>query len=249
VSFASFVPVLNQLANDTTRTFTVPFGNVTNAASYEVEAATDVAFTANRVAVTSTGTSAQVTVPTYGRKFVRVRAIDPQGGRGRPAATRTIYIAQLDQAHVPASFTLFAGGNTHKSQTFTVGRSGVLTHIDIYIVFAGVDMLFDVRATAAGVPVESDATTLYAEVIPSARITSSTYYTFPLGPNGIAVTAGQVFAFVMRPNGTASFQWNGTNTNAYPGGVWRYRNPGAGVNVWTVSDANFDMAFRTFVSP
>jgi hypothetical protein len=97
--------------------------------------------------------------------------------------------------------------------------------------------------------VESDATTLYAEVIPSARITSSTYYTFPLGPNGIAVTAGQVFAFVMRPNGTASFQWNGTNTNAYPGGVWRYRNPGAGVNVWTVSDANFDMAFRTFVSP
>lgn len=249
LTFASFVPTLPVLPNFISTTFPVVFRSVPGAASYEVESATNAAFTANRVAVTTTDTTTPITAGEFGRHLVRVRAIDAQGGRGRPTANRDTYLAQLDQQHVPASFTLFAGGNTHKAMTFTVGQTGTLTQIDIYIAFAATDMLFDVRATTGGAPNESDAVTLYDEVIPATRITTAGYYSFPLGANGIAVTAGQVLAFVMRPTTGLSFQWNGTNTNAYAGGVWYFRNPSGGVNTWTISNATFDMAFRTYVSP
>jgi hypothetical protein len=92
--FASFVPVLGTLPSiATSTTFLVSFGSVTGAASYELEAATNSAFTVNRVTVATTATSAQVAVPTYGSYFVRVRAIDAYDGRGRACPPKTILLA------------------------------------------------------------------------------------------------------------------------------------------------------------
>lgn len=252
VTFASFVPVVTALPPTlTSRSLTVAWSAVPGAVSYDVEAATDAAFTTNRVTMSASATSVDITTPTFGRYFVRVRAVDGLGVRGRSTTPQTIRLAQLDQSFEPGTFTLFAGGSTHKAQTFTVGVSGTLTQIDIYIQFASTDVFFDVRATGVGgVPLESDATTLYAETIPASRFGAAGYYSFVLGPNGIPVTNGQVLAFVMRPvTSTLSYQWNGRNDNSYTRGVWHFRNPSSGVTTWTVADPTFDLAFRTFVSP
>jgi hypothetical protein len=94
VTFASFVPVVDPLpGSGTGKTFTVGFGAVQGAASYEVEAATDESFTTDRIAVPSTQTSVEVTVAAYGNHFVRVRAIDPLTTRGRPSAAQSIGLA------------------------------------------------------------------------------------------------------------------------------------------------------------
>jgi hypothetical protein len=94
VTFASFVPVANPLPPSVTgKTFTLVFGPVSGAGSYEVEVATDETFTTNRVAVPSTETSVDVTVAEFGSYFVRVRAIDPLDARGRPSATQAIDLA------------------------------------------------------------------------------------------------------------------------------------------------------------
>jgi PKD repeat protein len=94
--FASFVPTMSALPSTaTSTTFMVSFGSVPDAASYELEAATNQTFAANRVAVATTTTSTPVTVPTYGTYYVRVRAIDAYQGRGRACPFQTIRLTSL----------------------------------------------------------------------------------------------------------------------------------------------------------
>jgi N-acetylneuraminic acid mutarotase len=86
ITLASFLTSISQFVQSPgTKSFTVNFGPVAGAASYEVEAATDSAFTANHVVQPSTQTSVVVTVPTSGPYSVQVRAIDPYQARGRPS--------------------------------------------------------------------------------------------------------------------------------------------------------------------
>lgn len=249
VSFASFVSTVTPLLPTTSTTFKVEFADVPSASSYEVQAARDPGFTTSVVTAMATGLSADVTAAQYGRHYVRVRAIDPYGGRGRPSTAQIIHVAGEDQVFDPASFTLFAGGNTEKAQTFTVGVTGTLTQIDMYIQFAATDILFDIRGTSGGAPIESNNAALYSETHPAARFTGAGFYSFPLGTDGIPVVAGQVLAIVMRGATTMSFQWNGRNDNSYPGGVWYYRGGSVPALTWTISNATFDCAFRTYVSP
>jgi hypothetical protein len=83
VTFNTFVSTVSPLQRPGRKTFTVNYASVTNASSYEVFAATDSFLTLNVVTTTATGTSASLTVPTYERYFVGVRAVDPYGTRGR----------------------------------------------------------------------------------------------------------------------------------------------------------------------
>jgi hypothetical protein len=97
--FASFVPALSPLpAMGTSTVFTVSFGSVPGASSYEVEAATNATFAANRMAIPTTTTSTDVMVPTYGTYYIRVRAIDAYQGRGRASPSQTILILPLPGA-------------------------------------------------------------------------------------------------------------------------------------------------------
>lgn len=93
VSFPPFVVAPNALpASVTGKTFTVSFTSVQNAASYRIEAATDAAFASIKVTQTvqAPATTASITVPDYGTYFVRVRAIDPYSGAGKPSTPQTI---------------------------------------------------------------------------------------------------------------------------------------------------------------
>jgi hypothetical protein len=94
VNLTSFVPVLNPLPpSGTSTTFAVQFSSVVGATSYEVETATDAAFTAGRQAFPTTATSLNVTVADFGTRFVRVRGIDPFQLRGRPSPSQSIVLA------------------------------------------------------------------------------------------------------------------------------------------------------------
>jgi len=86
VTLATFLTSVGQIVQSPgTKSLTVNFNAVAGAASYEVEAATDSAFTTNHVVQPNTQTSVVVTVPTSGPYSVRVRAIDPYQARGRPS--------------------------------------------------------------------------------------------------------------------------------------------------------------------
>jgi hypothetical protein len=93
VTFVSFVPVVNPLPTGvTSRTFSVTYASLPNAASYEVEAATNAGFTANRVSVNGTTTTQSLTAPVVGQYFVRVRAVDPFSVPGQWSAVQQIQL-------------------------------------------------------------------------------------------------------------------------------------------------------------
>jgi hypothetical protein len=118
--FASFVPTMIALpSSGTSTTFTVSYGSVAGAASYEVEAATNQAFTANRVAVSymPLATSAAITVPTYGTYYVRVRAIDGFQGRGLASPFQMIQLAALPA--VPDALTATGISNKQINLSWT----------------------------------------------------------------------------------------------------------------------------------
>ena len=128
VDFAPFMPTMLVLPpSGTSTTFTVNYGSIPGAASYEVEAATDEAFTANRVAVAATQTSAQVTVTVPGTYYVRVRAIDMFQGRGVPCPFQTIQVAApptILLSTLTANFGTTQGGPNPAAQMISVNNSG-----------------------------------------------------------------------------------------------------------------------------
>ncbi len=93
VALASFVPTMSSFpASITTKTFPVSFSSIADAVSYQVETATDSAFTINRDSVTTTQTSMDVTVPVDGSYYVRVRAMDAYQARGRATAPDSLRV-------------------------------------------------------------------------------------------------------------------------------------------------------------
>jgi len=93
VTLASFVPIMSSLPSSiTTKTFPVSFSSIPDAVSYQVETATDSAFTINRDSVSTTQTSSNVTVPVDGTYYVRVRAKDPYQARGRATALDSLRV-------------------------------------------------------------------------------------------------------------------------------------------------------------
>src|SRR2546429_4114050 len=86
VSFHSFVPASDSLPSSATgKTFTVSYAGVAGAARYQVEAATDQAFTANKVSVDVAGghTAGNNTVARHGTFFTPVRPMQDHQGTGQ----------------------------------------------------------------------------------------------------------------------------------------------------------------------
>jgi hypothetical protein len=86
----------------------------------------------------------------------------------------------LDQSFEPTSPNVFAGidPSADKAQTFTVGITGQLTRVDVYIrrLDAGTSdsLVFDIRETVSGVPIEDDGTTLASATLAPSSVPLTT---------------------------------------------------------------------------
>jgi len=136
---------------------------------------------------------------------------------------------------------------TDRAQTFTVGLAGVLDSIGLQVVredaSTTADLLFDVRGTSVGVPIESNATTLASVMVPATEIPlalgAGEFFTVDVISSGIAVNPGEVLAVVLSaPDATTAlnrYRWfNGPNADDYPDGDPYSRTTGT----WTLESSD-----------
>ena len=161
----------------------------------------------------------------------------------------------LDQVFDPGPTPTVGSGvslDIPKAQTFTVGLAGTLARVDVDILrqasVGNGPLLFDVRATGGGTPIENNATTLASFTIPAATVpTTFGFFSVDVSGFGIAVTPGEIFAIVLRGTRTdTDYEWVGGFPNPYPAGAAYFRNASAGFPTWTL--AGNDQGFKTFVT-
>src|SRR5260221_244361 len=125
----------------------------------------------------------------------------------------------LDQSFVPV-FGESGSSNTgvistaDQAQTFTVGATGVLSKVDVFISKGsppGKNLLFDVRPTVGGVPVESDTMVLAVASVPGPSVPATpVFFEFDISSFNVPVTSGEVLAIVLRSdNPDTEVLWNG----------------------------------------
>jgi len=136
---------------------------------------------------------------------------------------------------------------TDRAQTFTVGLAGVLDRVGLQVVredaSTTADLLFDIRNTSAGVPIESNATTLASLTIPASEVPlalgAGEFFSVDVISSAIAVNPGEVLAVVLSAPDAATalnrYQWfNGPNADDYPDGDPYSRTTGT----WTLESSD-----------
>ncbi len=126
-----------------------------------------------------------------------------------------------DQSNLPAptnNFSAVFSGRTAR-QTFTAGTTGTLTRIDVVVDPRNspvLDLTLEVQATTAGVP--NGTVLAAAHVAPFGG--SNPTVTFDVSHYNLAVTAGQVLAFVLKSNaaGGTDYLCRIVPGNTYAGG-------------------------------
>lgn len=159
----------------------------------------------------------------------------------------TVVQPVLDAALVTTTVNLYVGGESDKAQVFTVLRTGTLKRIEVLMFSAGGDLQFDIRATAGGVPSDSNDAVLFSRTIPQASVVPG-FNSIDLG-EGMPVTAGDQLAFVMRGDHVASFQWNGRSNNIYTGGDMYLRLESSSYLTWVPASFTGDVCFSAWVVP
>jgi hypothetical protein len=157
----------------------------------------------------------------------------------------------LDQSFVPvpANPTPFLGIDldTSGAQTFTVGITGILTEVDVFIQRNGPilsDLHLDVRPTINGVPTGNDLAALGSVTLPMAALgTTAAFVDFDFSSLGIHISQGDVLAIVL----SGDAQWFGNFGDLYPGGASFFRFPPDDFSL--SHDGSVDVGFRTFVEP
>ena len=174
----------------------------------------------------------------------------------------------LDQAFVPPSDMHFQAGifgapqpfgRIDLAQTFTVGITGFLSQIDVFVLHSGASgpgpLLLDVRSTIGGVPSESDIAVLGHASIQSDAMPIGppplfhAFVSFDLSPFAIPVVAGDVLAIVLRSDSTSVFSWGGIAGNPYGGGQNFNRRGPLGTWEQPPSIVAGDFGFKTYVTP
>lgn len=173
----------------------------------------------------------------------------------------------LDQFFDSSELTSMASdvGSTDKAQTFTVGITGTLVRADVEIMrwppstIGGVpiptgDLLFDIRTTIGGVPIDDDTMTLASMVVSADSIPMTRgWYSFDIKPFDVSVTTGDILAIVLRSesDNMIDYRWFGgldRFDDTYDFGAHYYRNPSYGITTWTLLSGG-DVGFKTFVEP
>lgn len=146
----------------------------------------------------------------------------------------------LDQyMESPGSMSYWVGADSTISQTFTVGISGILTQIDVYISNMSEVSPLEVGlySTDNGLPTSNKLASVWIpyEIIPF----SSSWVSVDLSEKNVHVTAGDVLAIVLKTDKTTQrYLWRTNDDNLYMAGT-AYRND---------SPVNVDMCFRTYVN-
>jgi Domain of unknown function (DUF4082) len=154
-----------------------------------------------------------------------------------PGSTLAITPSNLDQQNDPAmSLNHFVGTGSDLAQTFTAGKSGLLSGVDLYVnADPSVSLPVSIEATTSGLPTGSALASASSTVSPTA---GWVHFSFP---TPLSVVKDTVYAIVY--NTSDGGAWFGS-TDTYPGGQGFILDP-----PWTttVSLTVSDFAFRTYV--
>lgn len=141
------------------------------------------------------------------------------------------------------------------AQTFTAGRTGVLTGVDIFINasvglgFVESDLLFDIRPTVGGLPLAANASALFSSQISKDSVPNieTQFFFVDLASAHINVSVGEQLAIVLRSEG-GNYGFGGQPNSPYRGGGIYGRNVLSNP-AWSgdFDPFNGDLAFRTYV--
>ena len=172
---------------------------------------------------------------------------------GKPAAV-------VDQSFDPSGNINLAAGfgglNTNQeiAQTFKVGKTGLLTEVDISVGHPvgsplGGYLTFELRHVAASGAPSNTTDLLFQRAIPSTAFSmAETFVPINVSSAGLRVNAGDRLAIVVyAESGTPSdvaYQWYGQFNSVYPNGAnWEQETDN---DNWIPSSG--DLGFRTFVT-
>ena len=150
----------------------------------------------------------------------------------------------IDQSNIAAAGNPFAAvfAGQQVGQTFTVGITGQLTSVDVYIDLRGTpaaNLTLDILASSGGLPTGSALT---STSLAPGSISGLTSFNFP----DISVSSGTVLAIVLSTTSTLANDYLARTTtgNVYANGQ-ASTNGGGGFSTTTVEGA--DLIFRTWV--
>jgi hypothetical protein len=151
-------------------------------------------------------------------------------------------VAVVDQSNNPSGTpapTIGTPGDI--AQTFTAGKTGLLTEVDLYMNGTGTYPVRIETTTGAGLPAADDLGSGSGTPVNAAG-----WVPFILG-SPVAVIAGHVYAIVFNTGNTAA-AWGSGDT--YAGGQALIVNgTWMPMQAWLPSSALYDFAFKTFVDP
>jgi hypothetical protein len=154
-----------------------------------------------------------------------------------PGSTLAIPTSNLDQHNDPATplSTYWVGSESDLAQTFTAGKSGLLSGVDLYVrnENGSASLTVSIEATTSGLPTGS------ALASASSTVSSPAGWVHFSFPTPLSVVKDTVYAIVFNTGGNGA--WFGS-TNTYPGGQAFIAGP-----PWTAPVNLADFAFRTYV--
>lgn len=173
----------------------------------------------------------------------------------QPAAATVV----LDQSQTTGGFVTFNSASSITGQTFTVGTSGTLDHIDV-----GMRDVFPAQGTApaynlvltvydatGGFPIGPalGSATVPPSVLPDPPATSGPLVTFDLSAANISVMAGDLLAFVITSDdinaaGDYNIRVSPNDADYYTGGI---RITYSSVSGW-IQNGDGDAIFQTYVN-
>lgn len=140
---------------------------------------------------------------------------------------------------------------TWQSQTFTPSITGRLNKVDFQAALTSAasvagTVVVEIRNTASGVP---GSTVLATKNLTSINSTGNLWYSVTFD-TPVNVTAGTLYAIVLRAGTGGPYRGVYVSSNAYPGGAWlQSSNSGASWATLTSGGVTLDLAFRAYVSP
>jgi len=169
-------------------------------------------------------------------------------------------ISQVDQSNVVStSSTLYhdVASIWPTAQTFRMGTTGFITRIDVEVYRQGqttLPLLFDLRPTSAGVPVDGEGSSLFSTSLDALNIpqirTTVGYTQVDLSGAAIYANAGDVFAITLRSDEPDTlghyYLWHCCSqfANTYPNGaIFEEQSGGA----WNKRADDTDGAFISYV--
>jgi hypothetical protein len=223
-----------------------------SSASLQVSAGTVLAFVLKSTATLGNDYLARA-VP--GNKYGPGQFTDSSGAFGNGAGWDAIFRTWVEPAHTPGPGTVdqsnlqtpttnFAAVLTGLTvtQTFTVGTTGVLTRIEVMVDPRNspvLDLVLEVQGTTGGA---ANGNVLASAAVPPFGGVNP-MVGFDLRPYGLAVTAGDELAFVLRSNAAGGTDYL---ARAVPGDTYgdgEFTNSGGGFT----TGAGWDAIFETYV--